>query len=38
MPQVMVSATAMVGMGGVFGPIAVPVVSQPPVAVAVAMA
>ena len=33
MPHAMVSATAMAGIGGVAGPIAVAVVSQPPVAV-----
>ena len=38
MPHAMVSATAMPGMGGVAGPMAVAVVSQPPVVATMATA
>jgi hypothetical protein len=38
MPQAMVRGTAIAGIGGVAGPIAVAAVSHPPIAAVVAMA
>ena len=38
MPQAMVSATAIAGIGGVAGPIAVAAVSQPPIVIVTATA